>query len=112
MVKARIVLVAIIIVAILGGVIAFTAYRGLSNLFMTTTGHFTQNDEGLWLTYATLSPYRTFRISNTQTTVNAMRPLYTTTTITWTVIGGEPYFYPVVSGTVWPSTLVYADEGQ
>ena len=103
---------AIIIAAILGGAMAFTTRRGLSNLFMTTTGHFTQNGEGLLLTYASLSPYRTFRTSNTQTTVNAMRPLYTTTTLTWTVIGGAPYFYPVVSGATWFSTLVYADEEQ
>ncbi|SFD20468.1 hypothetical protein SAMN05518672_1011031 [Chitinophaga sp. CF118] len=111
--RARIVLGTIILIAVFGGLTAFKVQRmGLTNLFYRTTGVFVLNGAGRHLTYATLSPYRTFQTSPTQTTVSVTMRLYTSTTWTTTTIGGWPYTYIVVTGMEWPDWLVYDDEGQ
>ena len=111
--KAKIILTTIVLCAVVGGITAFKAKRrGLANLYYRTTGVFISNGVGRILTYASLSPYRTFPTSITQNTVPVTLILYSSTTLTWTTVGGGPYTYEVVTGLSFPSWSVYDDEDQ
>lgn len=112
--KARIVLSVLALCSILGGILAFkSGRRGLSNLFSTTSGNFTQNGASKWITYATYAPYRTFATDITQNTTIPPMSVYTLTTQVWTTIGGQPFFYTVVTGSRYPIALpIYDDEDQ
>lgn len=112
--KARIILSVIALCLIINGLLAFkvSQKRGLSNLYLTTTGVFYNNGVTRLLTYATLSPYRTFATNITQGTVSVTRPLYTQVTLTITIIGSGPYTYTVATGFPWDSFFIYNDEDQ
>jgi multidrug transporter EmrE-like cation transporter len=113
--KARIILTMIALSAILVGMMSFrtTKRRGLSNLFYRTTGNFFQNGASRNLTYAGLSPYRTFRTNISELPINVGYPLFTGTTQSTTTIGGSFYFITVVKGAPWHTWLgIYHDNGQ
>jgi hypothetical protein len=111
--KAKIILITIVLCAVWGGLTAFNVKRrGLANLYYRTTGVFITNGVGRILTYASLSPYRTFPTSITQNTVEVTMTLYASTTLTWVTIGGEPYTYEVVKGLPYPPFSAYDDEDQ
>ncbi|OMP74855.1 hypothetical protein [[Flexibacter] sp. ATCC 35208] len=110
--KARILLLFIVICLAINGLLAFKVSRGLSNLYLTTTGIFVNLGASSLLTYATLSPYRTFPTDITQSTVAVTRPLYTGVTLTITIIGGGPYTYTIATGSRWSTLTIYDDEDQ
>jgi hypothetical protein len=109
--KATIILTVITTVSLMNGILAFNIMRGLNNLYIATTGVFTVGSATKLLTYASLAPYRTFSTAPTQQTLTLAFPVYTSTSLTWTTIGGFPYFYPVVFGSPWNGTK-YHDEDQ
>jgi hypothetical protein len=113
--KARIILLMITLLAILGGTMSFRSAkrRQLSNLYYPTTGDFTQNGASRNLTYAYLAPYRTFRTDVFEAPVTPAIPMYTKTKQSTTTIGGSFYFITVVSGGAYPAVLgIYSDAGQ
>ncbi|MCF6401252.1 hypothetical protein L3C95_00095 [Chitinophaga filiformis] len=112
--KARIILTMIALFALLAGTMSFKVKRRqLNNLYYRTTGNFSQNGASRNLTYATLSPYRTFRTDTWEQPVNVPIPLYTGTTQSTTTVGGAFYFITVVSGPAWSTWLgIYDDNGQ
>ena len=110
--KARFFLAGIVICAMLGGTMAFNVSRGLNNLYQTVTGVVTLGGFTRLITYATLSPYRTFPTFTSQPKTNPGFPLYTQTVATWTTVGGMPYMYPVPTGPAWPTTLIWDDEDE
>jgi hypothetical protein len=111
--KARIILTTIVLCAILGGTKAYNVNRrGLANLYYRTTGIFVSHGVGRILSYATISPFRTFPTAITQNTVSTTAILYSSTTWTTTTIGGWPYTYEIPTDLAWPAWLVYSDEDQ
>lgn len=111
--KARIILSVIALCLVINGLLAFkVSRRGLTNLYLTTTGLFFNNGYSRVLTYATLSPYRTFPTDITQNTVMVTRPLYTGVTWTITIFGGGPYTYTIATGFAWDTLFIYDDENQ
>lgn len=111
--KARIILSLITLAVVLNGIFAFNINRrGLSNLYISTTGIFTNNGVTRLLSYASLVPYRTFPTALTQPTVSVPMALYSNITWTITVFGGSAYTYWIVVGSSWSPLEVYADEDQ
>lgn len=109
--KAKIVLMLIASIMLLNGILAFNVMRGFNNLYRTTTGIFTSGGATRLLTYATLSPYRTFYTHPLQLPTTTSQALYTSTSLTWTTIGGHPFYYVVTAGLPW-SGAIYDDEDQ
>jgi hypothetical protein len=109
--KAKIVLAMSVFFLLMSGILAFKTMRGLNNLYLVTSGTFYGGGASRVLSYATLSPYRTFYTIPSQATTTTAISLFTSTTLTWTTIGGIPNYYVVTAGLPWTGAI-YDDEDQ